>query len=225
MIRVAITTDRFETAAPPFSRLGMEPVPAPCVKVERGEETALAQARKAAAAADLLLLTSVRTLDLLWPDRSMPAVPVAAVGVATAASAQARGGRVVVSGRSGLADLATRASALLAAPVVVFPHASGSDPVAMQRLRELAQGLQEFEVYRTVPVAPPPAAVEAVAFASPSAVEGWLLSRDMEGLVVGAIGPTTGEAVARLRPPDVVASPPSHVALARALASYLEVSR
>jgi hypothetical protein len=39
---------------------------------------------------------------------------------------------------------------------------------------------------------------------------------------VGVIGNTTGAAVARIRPPDAVATRPSHKALALALANQLE---
>lgn len=224
MIRVAITTDRFEGAARSFRRLGLEPVSLPCIRVEPANNGMLAQAREAASVAELLLISSVRTLDLLWPNGSMPAVEVAVVGERTAAAVAARGGRVVVSGRSGLSALVEQVSDRLGPSRVAFPHAVGSDPLAVEALKEWAADLQEFEVYRTVPVAPELTEARAVAFGSPSAVEGWLLSRDFDGLVVGVIGSTTREAVARHRPPEVVAPQPSQEALARAMASYLEVS-
>ncbi|MEX2653255.1 MAG: uroporphyrinogen-III synthase [Acidimicrobiia bacterium] len=224
MIRVAITTDRFQSAAPAFSRLGLEPVGLPCIRVEPSDLGVLAQAREAASLADLLVITSVRTLDLLWPDGSMPAVEVGAVGASTAAAVVARGGRVVMLGRSGLADLAEQTPDRLVSSRVVFPHAAGPDQVAVEVLRERAADFREFEVYHSVPVAPGSAPVEAAAFASPSAVKGWLLSRALDGIAVGVIGPTTREALARHRPPDVVAARPSHQSLAQALASYLEVA-
>lgn len=224
MIKVAITTDRYDTAASTFARRGLEPVPVPCIRVDPASGDVLAEAREKASGADFLLISSVRTLDLLWPKGSMPRVDVAAVGEMTAAAVEARGGRVAVAGRSGLDALIRDAADRLAGSRVVFPHAAGSDLSQLQVLRARVGTLIEIEVYRTVPVAAIDAPVGAVAFASPSAVEGWLLSRDLEQLVVGVIGPTTGAAVARLRPPDVVASQPSHTALARAMASYLEVS-
>lgn len=223
MTRVALTTDRFEEVAPTYARVGFEPIWLPCVKIEPAAATILDQARKAAAAADLVVIASARTVDLLWPDADMPAVDVAAVAPTTAGVVEARGGRVVVTGTSGLADLVTAAEDRLDG-AVVFPRAGGSDPRALEALRALTPGLQEFEVYRAVPVAPPNLDVPAVAFAAPSAVAGWLLSRDLGGVVVGVIGHTTGAAVARWRVPDVVAPEPSHLALAVALASYLEVS-
>lgn len=224
MIRVAITTDRFEKAASPFRRIGLEPVWLPCIRVEPATAAELTRARQAASVADLLLISSVRTLELLWPRGSMPAVEVAAVGESTAAAVAARGGRVVVVGRGGLADLAAQTAHRLAPVRVAFPHAAGSDPVAIEGIREHATDFLEFVVYRIIPIAPESAEVRAVAFGSPSAVEGWLLSRDFDGLVVGVIGGTTWEAVARHRLPDVLAPRPSHQALAQRLASYLEVT-
>ena len=224
MIRVAITTDRFRAAAPDFRRLGLEPVGLPCIRVEPSDPGVLAQIRQAASLADFLVITSVRTLDILWPNGSMPAVEVGAVGERTAAAVAARGGRVVFLGRSGLAHLAQQMPGRLISSRVVFPHAVGSDQVALELLRARATHLREFEVYRSVPVAPGSAPVDAAAFASPSAVEGWHLSRALDGIVVGVIGPTTREAVAQHRPPDVMAARPSYRSLAQALASHLEVA-
>jgi uroporphyrinogen-III synthase len=90
-------------------------------------------------------------------------------------------------------------------------------------LRNLAGNLREFDIYRTLPRPPQMDRVAAAAFASPSAVAGWTLSRSFDGLVIGVIGPTTGEALAHHRPPDVIASRPTHQALAHAMASYMEV--
>ena len=225
MIRVAITTDRFEEGALPFRRLGLEPVWLPCIRLERADDTVLARAREAASSAELLLISSPRTLDLLWPEGAMPAVDVAAVGDRTAAAVEARGGRVILSGRSGLTDLVAQTADRLASRRVVFPHAAGADPAALERIREQATNFHEFEIYRTVAVAPPDSTqVQAAVFGSSSAVDGWLLSRDFDRLVVGVIGPTTWEAVARHRPPEVVAAQPTFEALAYSLSSYLEVA-
>jgi uroporphyrinogen-III synthase len=155
----------------------------------------------------------------------MPAVDVAAVGTSTTAAIEARGGREVASGRSGMADLLDLVSDRLTSSRVVFPHSTNSNPVALQTLRVRTMGrLEEFDVYQTTSVAPESTPVEAVVFASPSAVEGWLLSRDFDGLVVGAIGPTTRSSVSEIRQPDVVAPRPTHAALATVMASFLEVS-
>ena len=224
MIRVAITTDRFEEVAPFFRRLGLEPVWLPCIRLGRADDVVLARAREAASSAELLLISSSRTLDLLWPDGSMPAVDVAAVGEQTAAAVEAWGGRVILSGRSGLTHLVAQMTDRLASSRVVFPHAAGTDPMTLERIREQATNLDEFEIYRTVAVAPESTQVQAAVFGSPSAVDGWLISRDFDRLVVAVIGPTTWEAVARHRPPEVVAAQPTYQALARSLSSYLEVA-
>lgn len=222
MTRVAITTDRFDSVSPAYALRGLEPVPLPCLRVEPAGDDALTDAREAAADADLLVVTSPRTVSLLWPEQEMPEVEVAAVGESTAAAVARSGGRVVAAGRSGLMGLIEIVADRLRESRVVFPHAGGSDLAASQRLRQLTSHLEEHVVYRTVPVAPDTTGVEAVSFASPSAVQGWLVTRDLRDLVVGVIGKTTGAAVARIRPPDVVATRPSHQALALALSDYLE---
>lgn len=223
MTRVAITTDGFEKAAPAYEEAGFDPMWLPCIKVEPAPEGVLIQARNSASQAEVIVLSSVRTVELLWPEGPMPSADVVAVGAETAAAIAARRGRVIETGQSGLEALAAKARHRLAAAKVVFPHASGADLAALHLIREIAGNLLEYEVYRTQPIAPEQTQVLAVAFASPSAVEGWHLARNLEGLVVGVIGATTGEALTRHRPPDVVAPEPTHRALAHALASHLEV--
>ncbi|HWL48713.1 MAG TPA: uroporphyrinogen-III synthase [Acidimicrobiia bacterium] len=222
MTRVAITTDRFDSVSSAYALRGLEPVPLSCLRVEPAGDEALTDAREAAADADLLVVTSPRTVSLLWPEQEMPEVEVAAVGESTAAAVAGSGGRVVAAGRAGLMGLIEIVADRLRGSRVVFPHAGGSDLAASQRLRELTGRLEEHVIYRTVPVAPAMTHVEAISFASPSAVQGWLVTRDLRDLVVGVIGTTTAAAVARIRPPDVVAARPSHKALALALTDYLE---
>ncbi|HSK07527.1 MAG TPA: uroporphyrinogen-III synthase [Acidimicrobiia bacterium] len=224
MTRVAITTDRFDAVAPEYSDLGLEPVSVPCVDVAVAGEEVLARAREAASDADLVLITSARTVALLWPRAAMAGTGAITVGGASAAAVEAAGGRVILSGRSGLANLVDGAGDVLRGARVVFPHAAGTDPGLLARLRGLVTDLEEQVIYRAVPVAPGQTPVDAVVFASPSAVTGWRLARDFDGVVVGVIGPTTQAAVARYRLPEVVAPEPSHHSLALALTSYLEVS-
>jgi uroporphyrinogen-III synthase len=224
LIRVAITSDRLEGAAPFYRGAGFDPVWLPCIKLEPAPDDVLARAREAVLEADVVILSSARTVDLLWPHHPIPSIDVIAVGEATATAVTGRGGRVILSGDAGLAGLAAKAGTQLeAASRVVFPRSAHSDPVALRTFRDLAPSLVEFEVYRTQPIAPEKSEVRAVAFASPSAVEGWHLTRNLDGLVVGVIGATTLAAAARYRHPDVVASHPSHRVLAQALASHLEV--
>lgn len=223
MTRVAITTDRFDSVASEYLGVGLEPVRVPCIDVVAAGEEALLRARRAVSAADLVLITSARTVDLLWPLGAMPDIGAVTVGAASAAAVEAAGGRVVVTGRSGLADLLDRASHVLGTARVAFPHAAGTDRNLVARLRSLVLELEEQEIYRAVPVAPEPTPVHAVVFASPSAVTGWLLARGLEDVVVGVIGATTRAALERHRMPEVIAPEPSHRSLARALTSYLEV--
>jgi len=224
MTRVAITTDRFADVAPAFRRFGLIPVWLPCITVVPAQSDLLIEARQAAASADLLVISSARTIDLLWPFGLMPSIEIAVVGSRTAAAATARGGRVVASGSSGLCDLIGQIGERIGDRRVACLHAAGADPAAIRALRDQTPNLRDFEVYRTIPAAPDHDPVEAASFASPSAVEGWLLSRDFDEVVVGAIGATTAAAVDLRRSPEVVAPEPSHDALARAMAEYLEVS-
>lgn len=222
MSSVAITNDRFETVAPVYRETGLEPVAVPCVHVEPADVRVLGHAREAAAEADMMLISSARTVSLLWPDGEMPDVEVVVVGESTAEATRKAGGRVAATGRSGLIDLIDTNAARLRTSRVVFPHAGGTDLTAMRKLRDLAGTMEEHVVYRTAPLAAAPTPVDAVAFASPSAVQGWLLTRDLDDVVVGVIGPATAAAVARVRPPDVVAPRPAHRSLAMALNEHLE---
>lgn len=223
MTRVAITTDQIERAAPPFVEVGLVPVHLPCIRVEAAGASSLEAARASASQADLILITSPRTVGLLWPRRDMPPVDVVAVGRVTAAMVADAGGRVVASGTSGLSGLVTSAGAELGGRRVVLIGAAATDPGGMARLEEVVLELEQHLVYRVVPVPPVQTQVDAVAFASPSAVRGWRLSRSLDGLVLGVIGGTTGDAVSLDRTPDVIAPVPSFPALAREMSSFLEV--
>jgi len=222
-VTVALTTDRFDQVAHWFTAAGLEPLHLPCIRVDPASEETLQRARDAASSADLLLLTSPRTVGLLWPLGDMPDVEVGAVGRATAAAATEAGGRVGITGRSGLARLIDEAADRVSGKRVVLAHAASADSSAMARLEGLAPDLEEHCVYRVTPVGPADTPVDAVVFASPSAVEGWLLSRSLDGPLLAAIGETTAAALGRYRAPDVTAPSPSYQALAQTLASILEV--
>lgn len=224
MIRVAVTTDRFGEVSPWYSDCGLVPVSVPTIQVAAAPVHVLEQARSAVATAEMVLVTSPRTPRLLWPEGGMPPVPAVVVGESTADEVASRGGSPVLVGSSGLAELA-RAMVRNGCPEqVVFPRAAGSDPASLTPLEDAGVTVVGFDVYRSVPIPPSSAPVEAVSFASPSAVEGWLLGRCLEGLVVAAIGLTTADAVAAHRSPDVVPDRPSHRAMAEALAHHLEVN-
>lgn len=220
MTVVAITTssDRADAAARPFRERGFTPIALPCIRIEPAPATVLGSARDAAASADFLFVTSARTVKLLWPIGGMPAVPVAAVGAATAHAAAQAGGRVDLIGDGAGIDLVDRLEGDMAEGTVVFPHAAGADSRTLAALRSGRRGVRAFEIYQTVPVAPGSTPVDAVAFASTSAVSGWFLGRDVDEVVVAAIGRETAAGLSRFGvAPDVIPDVPGFDQMAAAL--------
>lgn len=220
MTRVAVTTavDRQERVAGLMRAVGLEPVALPCIEIRAADESVLDSARRAAVTADALVLTSTRTVRLLWPD-GMPPTPVWAVGTATAGAVERAGGRVAEVGTAGAASIVRRVPHMPEA-TVVFPHAAGSDDAVVNLLAERVGTLHESTVYTAVPIGPASTSVDAVAFMSPSAVDGWCTTRTLEGLVVGAIGRTTADALRRRQvDPQVVPMTPDVVMLARGIAA------
>lgn len=220
---VAITTD--EGSAGRVSALfrikGLEPVPLPCIGVEAAPDIVCDRAREAAASADLLIVTSARTIGVLWPDGGMPGVPVAAVGPATARAVREAGGVVAVEGRGGSQAL-VEALGTVRGRVVVFPHAAGASAHTAERLAARGAVVDAHSVYRTRPIPPGDASVDSVAFASPSAVEGWLLARSLDGLIVASVGETTASYLeGRGHRSDVVPTRPTFPSLADALAGRM----
>ncbi len=223
MTRVAITTDRFDDVVADYEKVGLEPVALPCIRVEHAATAEIARARRRLQLADLVLVTSARVVNVLWPERGAPDVDFAAVGPATARAVRHAGGRVRFVGDSGLHGLVESVTDRLRHGLVAIARAEGTDPVGLSSLRERTSRLEEHVVYRTEPVAPGPEPVGAVAFASPSSVAGWSHARRFDDVVIGVIGATTAKAVAAHRNPDVVAAQPSHSALARDIAAFMEV--
>lgn len=224
MIRVAVTTsiDTWERPAVELRRVDLEPVPLPCIRVEEvpgaGE-----RARLAISEADLVVVTSIRALDLVWGSGVLPDIDFAAVGPATAQGIKRKGGRVVRAGHGGALALVRLIEGDLRGRRVLYLHARGSDPDAISRLAGGAGSVVDVELYQSVPVGPGGDPVEAATFASPSAVAGWLQTRTLDGLILAAIGPATaGELARHGRPPEVTAPNPGFPALADALAAYLE---
>lgn len=222
MSRVAITTapDRSHLAARPYRTHGLDPVLLTCVRIEPSPEAAIDDIRQRATRADWLIVTSARAVAIVWPDGSMPPVPVAAVGPATARAVDDAGGTVVFVGSAGGSE--TVAALGRGTGRVVFPHAAGTDPSVFEEITAAGWDLVERTVYEAVPVAPSSDHVDAVVFASPSAVRGWGLARQFNGAVIGVIGPTTARALRFYgRAPDLVADPPSHESLAALMAAHL----
>lgn len=222
--KVAVTTtaDRFGRWAEPLDRHGFEPVSLPCIEIR--PKGGLDKVRTEAADADWLMITSARVMDLLWPDGDMPAVPAAVVGEATAAAVLASGGTVGLTGD----DDGDRLVDLLAPRVresrVLIPHGERADAGRHERLRRAGADVMAVAVYETVPIPPGGASVDGAVFASPSAVEGWSLSRSFRPLErIGTIGTVTAAALRRhgIESP-VVAERPTPERLAAALSATLE---
>lgn len=224
MARVAVTTtpDRYRRHAARLEGLGLIPVMLSCIELIVGAEEILATAREEASRADWIVVTSVRAVEVLWPHGGMPLTPVAAVGPHTAAAVGEAGGRAEMVGDGGASRMTNELGALVPGRSVFFPHASGADPRTASALRDAGAEVTTEEVYKVIPIPPGSEPVDAVMFASPSAVSGWFLSRDLRGLVVGAVGLTTAAAIARrgVRP-DVVPQEPSFDRLARLMAENL----
>jgi len=222
--RVALTTtaEKAHVMGPSLRRQGLEPVPLPCIEVTSAEATVLESARRAVAPSDLLVLTSTRVVEVLWPGGDMPPVPVAAVGAATAEAVTEAGGMVIFVGSGGGADLIAAIADSVNGKDLVFPHGSGADPATIERLRAAGANVTAPIVYETTPIAPGDAEVDAVVFASPTAVEGWHLSRTLDDLIVGAMGETTASALRDIgSSPHVMPENPSFHRLVNLVASEL----
>ena len=224
MTRVAVTTTR--DSAPRVSAAlaakGLEPVELPCIRIEVSPEDRLQRLRSAAADADLILLTSRRPVAILW-DGSMPATPVAAVGSATADAVRDAGGTVHFTGTGAATELLPFLMQQASERRVVFPHAGALDKSITEAIARVATDLVAEPAYAAVPIGPDPnPPTRAVLFGSPSAVEGWTMTRTLDGLVVGAIGTTTAAALEELgHPPAVMPARPGFEALVTALADHL----
>lgn len=221
---VALTTTakRAEELGPLAREEGLRPVVLPCIEVAPAPESVLEQARRSAAGSDWLLVTSARTVEFLWPLGQIPEVEVAAVGTRTAEAVTNAGGAVSLVGDSGSIALFSDLVTLVENATVCFAHGRGADLSKMALLEEAARTVSTWEIYATKPIPPALDPVDAVAFGSPSAVEGWSRSRSFEEVVVGAIGETTGEAVSdRGHHPDVVAGRPDYSELLERLARVI----
>lgn len=224
MPRIALTTtpDRAARLARLCEQRGLEPVRLPCIEFVPAEEDNLDPTRRRVAQADWLVVTSSRAISALWPHGGMPDVPVAAVGPATAQAVRASGGRSVVVGDGGADELVDLVAGRLSGASVAFPHAEGAGHTTIEALESAGATVDAWAVYEIRPVPPATDPVDAVAFGSPTSVRGWLLSRDLEGLVVGAIGGTTAEALAELAvAADVEPPHPSFEGLIAGMAEHL----
>lgn len=221
--RVAVTTadDAADSVARRVDAAGLVPVVLPCIRVVPAAEDVLSPIRDRARSADWIVATSRRAIEITWPDGSMPPVAVAAVGPVTAAAVTAAGGRVALVGNGDSRRLLDLLGPRLDGSGVVFPHARATDPGIVGELRSLAEQLWAGPVYDTLPIGPAAVSVDGALFASPSAVAGWLTTRVLDGLVIGAIGTTTaGRLAGEGHPPEVVPDEPGFDHLIAAFAAH-----
>jgi uroporphyrinogen-III synthase len=214
-----VATTRDGAADDPLTELleqeGAKVVLWPTLAFEAPEDPApLAQARTGArsGAFDWVVFTSARAVQSLGDGAGVPGgVRIAAVGRATARALREAGWRVDVTGDSDATGLARRVAAAgrLDGARVLFPAASLAGSALEEALVAAGAIVERVEAYRTVLV-PPDAArvradldagVDAVVFASPSAVSslagalgaGW--PKVLAGTGVAAIGPSTQQAL------------------------------
>lgn len=188
------------------------PLEAALARLDRFDWVVFTSARAVAAMGEGRAHRAARSATAAGGAPSTPRVAV--VGPATARAATEAGWAVAVEGRGpGARGLAAEVAAThaLAGARVLFPAASRAGSTVEEEFTALGARVTRVEAYRTV-VTPPPAdrvradlvaGVDAVAFASPSAVEavGRALGGEMAGLLAGVavvcIGPTTAAALAR----------------------------
>lgn len=222
MTRVAVTTTA--DSAPGFASAliaeGLVPVMLPCIAISPALEHVREELRERAATADLIIVTSARAVRITWPDADMPPIPVAAVGPATAEAVEEAGGRVKNVGSGGASELIDALD--VEGLTIVFPHARAADPVSVIELQRRGATVHAVAAYETVPIEPADDKVDAAVFGSPSAVNGWLLRRHLDGMTIGAMGPVTASALrARGVADPVIPQQPGFKALARAMAERI----
>lgn len=178
---------------------------------------------------DWLAVTSGHAVAALVERVAAPpaSLALAAIGPATAAALEAAGWRVDRVGEGDGAEglvAAFRAAGDAAGARVLYPASARARTTLEHGLAALGATVERVEAYRTLPVALDAAAcraeiesgaVEAVTFASPSALEGLAealgdaeLSELLARVAVASIGPTTSAALAAFgRAPDAEAEP------------------
>ena len=222
MTRVAVTTtaDTAPGVADALIAAGLVPVMLPCIAISPARPNVLMELRERAAKADLIVVTSARAVRITWPEGDMPPVPVAAVGPSTARAVESAGGTVKTVGSGGASELID--SLEVEGLTIVFPHARAADPATTIELQRRGAAVHGAAAYQTVPIEPADDKVDAAIFGSPSAVDGWLLRRHLDGMTVGAMGPVTASAL-RVRglANPVIPEQPGFKALAEAMAERI----
>lgn len=178
--------------------------------------------RAASEEVDLIVLDSLRPLDLLWPDSPLPPTPFAASSRSVAAGIEARRGVLKVVGDGRSLEFATSLLDVVSGKSVALPHASDMDPRAIVTLADAAGLLVAAPVYANHPKPPAGDPVDAAVFLSPAAVHGWALRRSFTGVAVAALDQRTREELGRYgRRPDVQTASTAYSDLSLGLAGYL----
>jgi uroporphyrinogen-III synthase len=219
-----------------LARAGARVVFAPLIRVAPPRSLrALDAAVSALGSFDAVVFTSGTSVDRFFERlRALGAPPPAgavyAVGPHTAERVSAAGLRPIVrdGARTG-ADLG-RAMPAVSGKKILIPRAQNGDPSLARILRERGATVRLAAAYRTLPdragLRGLSGRPDAVAFASPSAVEALFKLKGAAGArallstaVAAAIGPTTAAALRRRGAPDiVVAARPAPEEIVRALA-------
>lgn len=189
------------------------------------EPERLRSAAQAVESFDWVVFTSARGVEV-FVEQSVAAprtVRIAAVGPSTARAVHAIGWSTDVVGSGGAEELVARLarSTELEGACVLFPAASGARATLEKALRATGATVERVEAYHTRRTPPEAvsvrrdlsAGVDAVTFASPSAVRSLALSlRDdwpdvLSRCAVVAIGPTTSAAAVAEGLTDVSTAP------------------
>lgn len=224
MIRVGVTTaaDRAAAVAEFVTLAGAKAVMLPCIAVTSPSAEDADTARALCDEADMIVITSARAVRALWPTGGMPTRPVAAVGTATAAAVLSAGGTVLTLGRSDGAGLVEQLGNSVAGLRIALPQSAAATTTVAAGLRANGAEVHAVDAYAVEPIAAGDAPIDAALFASPTAVEGFTQSRDLDDIVVAAIGETTAKACrAHGAEPDVIPVEPSYPAMAAGVVALI----
>ncbi len=223
VLGVTTTIDRFEQLAPELDRLGLDLdlVSLPCIKIELRPEV-LNDLYSQGASTEAIVLSSARAASLIDFSR-LDSIPVLAVGPRTAASAKQAGAQVTWTGSGGMAELATEAGRWIKSRRVLVVGASNRLQERSRSLEKAGASVTSVPLYTTLAIAPPKTQIEGVIFGSPTAVEGWYLSRDLRGLQVAVLGQEPAQSVrSRGVTPDLISTIPSFVSAVTQLTKLIQ---
>lgn len=220
---------------------GAHAIAFPTIAIERVASDEVREAIATLERYDWIAFTSANAVASFWDcltDAGRTGLPVsvklAAVGAATRAAVEQRGGRAVAVPELFLGAEVASAMSSLEGRRVLLPQSDIARAETGAALRKAGAAVHEVVVYRTA-WAPPTAemlrtldeGVDVVTFTSPSTVRGLLeaggatAERVLRTSVIACIGPVTAEAVRSLGLP-VLVEPAEHstAALVDALEQY-----